>query len=427
MKKLNILVFPCGSEIGLEIHRSLKYSTHINLFGANSTDDHGKFVYKNYIGGLPFINDNKIIGALKIIVDQCQIDAIYPAMDKVIWKLKKEEMQLGCKVISANIKTLEICLSKRKTYKLFKDKIKTPKVFARIQEIDDYPVFIKPDIGYGSRGTFKANCFQDAEYFFEKFNMDDYVISEYLPYEEYTVDCFSNREGKLLFVGPRQRNRIMNGISVNTRPENDGLNCFYDFAKIINEVISFNGAWFFQVKKDKNRNLTLLEVASRLGGSSALFRARGINFALLSVFDAFNIDIEIIINNYDIELDRALDNKFRTSLNYSSVYVDFDDCLIVNNKINKELVAFLFQAFTDNKKIILISKHDGDLQLALKKFRLDTLFDEVIQLKKEDEKYKYIQDKNGIFIDDSFNERKKVLVQLNIPVFSSDMVDCLIN
>jgi hypothetical protein len=170
-----------------------------------------------------------------------------------------------------------------------------------------------------------------------------------------------------------------------------------------------------------------LEVASRLGGSSALFRARGINFALLSVFDAFNIDIEIIINNYDIELDRALDNKFRTSLNYSSVYVDFDDCLIVNNKINKELVAFLFQAFTDNKKIILISKHDGDLQLALKKFRLDTLFDEVIQLKKEDEKYKYIQDKNGIFIDDSFNERKKVLVQLNIPVFSSDMVDCLIN
>ena len=46
MKK-NILVFPCGSEIGLEIYNSVKYSTYFNLIGANSSDDHGKFVYEN--------------------------------------------------------------------------------------------------------------------------------------------------------------------------------------------------------------------------------------------------------------------------------------------------------------------------------------------------------------------------------------------
>ena len=40
----NILVFPCGSEIALEIYRSLRYSTHFKLIGANSLDDHGKFV-----------------------------------------------------------------------------------------------------------------------------------------------------------------------------------------------------------------------------------------------------------------------------------------------------------------------------------------------------------------------------------------------
>lgn len=53
---LNILVFPCGSEIALELHRSLKFSRHITLFGANSVDDHGKFVFENYIGGLPFFS-----------------------------------------------------------------------------------------------------------------------------------------------------------------------------------------------------------------------------------------------------------------------------------------------------------------------------------------------------------------------------------
>ena len=47
--KNNILVFPCGSEIGLEINNALKWSTHIELFGASSVDDHGKYVYLEII------------------------------------------------------------------------------------------------------------------------------------------------------------------------------------------------------------------------------------------------------------------------------------------------------------------------------------------------------------------------------------------
>ena len=61
MKKLKILVFPCGSEIGLEIHRSLKYSVHIELLGGSSVEDHGKFVFENYIGKIPFIDDSDFI------------------------------------------------------------------------------------------------------------------------------------------------------------------------------------------------------------------------------------------------------------------------------------------------------------------------------------------------------------------------------
>ena len=61
VKKKNILVFPCGSEIGLEIYRSLNYSTHLNLFGGNSIKDHGEFVYENYIGDLPFVSDENFV------------------------------------------------------------------------------------------------------------------------------------------------------------------------------------------------------------------------------------------------------------------------------------------------------------------------------------------------------------------------------
>jgi hypothetical protein len=424
MKPFNILVFPCGSEIGLEIHRSLKYSAHVNLVGANSIDDHGMFVYENYIGDVPFVDSPGIIPALKKIVRDYQIDALYPTMDKVISKLKSFESELGCKVISSEAVTTDICVSKTKTYQVLDGKVKTPKTYASMDLVDTYPIFIKPDIGYGARGTYRADTSDDAQDFFRK-NKGEYVITEYLPFEEFTVDCFTNKHGQLLFAGPRFRRRISNGISVNTQPVKDiDTSPFMKIASTINTVLKFRGAWFFQVKMDSNGNLTLLEIASRLGGSSSLFRCKGVNFALLSIFDAFDMEVSVNCNNYDIELDRALDNKYKVNVDYEVVYVDFDDCIVINGKINTNLMAFLFQAISNAKKLVLISKHDGDLTSALKKLRIENLFDEITHLRREDEKTNYILNKKSLFIDDSFAEREKVS-KLGIPVFSPDMIECL--
>jgi hypothetical protein len=78
---IRVLVFPCGSEVALEIYRSVKYSTHVELIGANSVDDHGKFVYENYVDGVPFVDSEDLIPHLKQLVEEQSIDAIYPAMD----------------------------------------------------------------------------------------------------------------------------------------------------------------------------------------------------------------------------------------------------------------------------------------------------------------------------------------------------------
>ena len=162
MKKLNILVFPCGSEIGLEIHSSLKHFTHFGLFGANSINDHGSFVFENYIGNVPFIKESNFISAIKEIVKANNIDAIFPAMDSVIVELKNNEIDIGCKVISSELETTKICLSKSRTYQALAGFVNVPLVYKSIKEISDYPVFLKPDIGYGSRGVFKADTKADT-------------------------------------------------------------------------------------------------------------------------------------------------------------------------------------------------------------------------------------------------------------------------
>ncbi len=60
MKK-KVLVFPCGSELGLELARSLKNDKHFELIGCSSIDDSGKYFFDKYINDLPFINDKNFI------------------------------------------------------------------------------------------------------------------------------------------------------------------------------------------------------------------------------------------------------------------------------------------------------------------------------------------------------------------------------
>ena len=40
-----------------------------------------------------------------------------------------------------------------------------------------------------------------------------------------------------------------------------------------------NGSWFFQMKRDSEGHLKLLEIAPRIGGTSSLYRIKGVNFS----------------------------------------------------------------------------------------------------------------------------------------------------
>ena len=424
MKK-NILVFPCGSEIGLNIYSSVRYSTYFHLIGASSVEDHGMFIYDDYIGGMPYITEESFIPALKTIISERRIDAIYPAMDKVISFLKINEEEIGCKVIAPEKTTTEICLSKRNTYEALKDVILTPHLYTPSQ-VNTYPVFVKPNIGYGAIGAKKIeNANELADILSVK---KDMLVLEYLPGEEYTVDCFTDKDGNLLYCAARSRNRVKNGVSINTSFVNDQSE-FIEIARKINSQISFRGAWFYQVKRNQDGNLCLLEIAARLGGSSLLSRAIGVNLALLTLFDAFDYKVSIQVNDsYSVILDRVLSNNYiYKDLSFSKVFVDYDDCLILDKcTVNADLVRFLYKCINEGKKIILLTKHAGELKPELKRYRLSCLFDEIIHIRRDEKKSSYIDTKDAIFFDDSFAERVEVQKDTGISVFSPEMVDVLL-
>jgi hypothetical protein len=420
MNKKRVLVFPCGSEVALEVYDSLKHSTHFEVFGASSVEDHGKFIFENYIGDIPFFSSENFISELKKIILEYKIDLIYPAMDSVICKLKENENQLGASVVSAPFETTKICLSKSKTYRILEHKINTPRVYSPNQPNFSFPVFIKPDIGYGSRDSFKINDFEELSFYLKK--RTDYIVCEYLEGEEYTIDCFTNKEGELLFTGARKRARVSNGISVKTETATALTREFEKIAHTINSLISFRGAWFFQLKKNSLGDPVLLEIASRIAGSSAVYRMQGVNFALLSCFDQLGINVSVQQNNFKVEMDRALSKKFILEINYNTIYIDLDDTLIVDDSVNTALIALIYRWINEKKDRILITKHKFNLSDTLKKYHLENLFTQVIHLDQQEAKSDYITEKDAIFIDDSYVERMNVFLKNGIPVFSTDSI-----
>ena len=187
------------------------------------------------------------------------------------------------------------------------------------------------------------------------------MILEYLPGSEYTIDCFTDRFGRLRFVSGRQRLRISNGISVRAKSvKNED---FKNIAEKINSSLKLRGAWFFQVKESSDGRLSLMEIATRIAGTMGYCRNMGVNLPLLSLFDKMGYDVDIIENNYNLELDRALSNSFKHDLCYKSVYLDFDDTVLIKNQINTTIISFIFQCLNEQIKVYLITKHAKDINL----------------------------------------------------------------
>lgn len=426
---VNVAVFPAGTEIGLEINRALQFSTHIKLFGLSSIPDHSRCVYRNYSGDIPYFTDENFIRKLNLFITEHNINYIYPAHDDVQLFLTVNAHLIKAEIITSELETVRVCRSKKSTYKFFSEFEFIPQFFEsnNTRSLDDseFPLFIKPDIGQGSKGAKRVNTTEELQYAIKE--NKELVICEYLPGEEYTIDCFTDYSGNLRVCNMRNRIRIKSGISVNSiKIEMD--NEVYNIANIINNKLKLRGAWFFQIKKDRNDNYKLMEIAPRVSGTMGINRNTGVNYPLLSIFDRMGIDVKINQNSYNIEVDRALFSRYITNLNFDNIYVDLDDTLIIDGKINSYMMMFLYQSINQGKSIYLLTKHQDDVYGTLENYCISSkIFNKVFHISKDDNKSKYIKDLKSIFIDDSFSERYKVSNELGIAVFDSSEIECLID
>ena len=425
-KQWNVLVFPGGTENGLEINKSLRNTKEVNLFSASSrVINHSDYMFNNHFI-LPDISEEKCLTELNKIIRIYKIDFIFPANSLIIDFLTENRSDIDCKIALPENSIVNLLRSKKKTYDFFKDNFKVTKTY-ELDKVENFPVFIKPDKMYGSIGAKIINS--KEELILSLKNQKDILICEYLPGEEYTVECFSTKNQGVIYCNARTRERIRMGTSMHCESADKKIQIIVEeIADKIFLELGIDGLWFFQVKTDYKGNLTLIEIETRVAGTMAFSRVFGVNLPLLLLYYLSGYEIGLNKQNYELILDRSLTNRYKTNIYYDTVYIDLDDTIIVKKRINLDIIKFLYQCVNFKKRIILISKSNKeDNTLFLRKNKLSELFDEVHWLKEEEKKYDYITDLNSIFIDDSFTQRLEVSINKGIYTFDPSMIEVLVD
>lgn len=426
--KRNVMIFSGGSYPGIEIYFALKYSMLFHPIMASSYSDHSRFVTEDFMENLPFTYENDFVEKFNKIIRDRNIEFVIPTHDTIAMVLMENKDRIDAVIVCSPKETTRLCRFKKKTYEKLKGCIFVPEIYHSIKENMNFPVFAKPDDGQGSVGAEKINNCDELKRALRR----EKIICEYLPGKEYTVDCFTNKNGELLFVNPRMRARVQYGIS--SRAENvDDETPFLKIAHEINRLIVFRGYWFIQLKEDSNGNLKLLELCTRFSGSFNHSQGYGINLPLLAVCDFAGMDVSVTKNNYKVAMDKTFIDRYELGYKYERVYIDYDDTITCENgkNINPLIMAFLYQCRNQGYEVILLTRHTVSKNNSLEKDMdrlgiMKSMFSSVIDMPWDDEKTNYINtDRPSIFIDNSFCERKKVSEIFQIPVFDVAHVFCL--
>ncbi|MGE0653783.1 MAG: ATP-grasp domain-containing protein, partial [Alphaproteobacteria bacterium] len=189
---------------------------------------------------------------------------------------------IGVALAISPVECLRICRDKQLLMEAVQGKVPIPAneplTEAVAARVDSFPRFAKPREGAGSRGVAKINSHADLD---RQPKDGSVMLQEYLPGEEYSVDVYVRRDGRVIAAVPRDRMKIDSGIAVASRTLN--LPDLMQSAIRTAEVIGIRGCANVQFKRAADGIFKLLEVNPRFPGTLPLTTAAGIDMPKLMV------------------------------------------------------------------------------------------------------------------------------------------------
>jgi len=271
---------------------------------------------------VPIAQAPLFIDAVMELCRKNKIDIILPLVTKELipFAASKDIFEKeGIKILVSSKESLEIANSKSRLYEFLQWRgIEVPefRIVETVEQFRDamnelgYPgkqLCFKPSVANGSRGfrilseninesdllfnQKPSSLFmrsEDATRILSSATFPELLISEYLPGEEYSVDCLA-KNGEPILVIPRLRTRMVNGISVEGEFIKD--DSIIDYCSRIIKELKLHGNIGIQVKRSAAGKWLILEVNPRVQGSISACLGAGVNLPVLAIKQELGLKI----------------------------------------------------------------------------------------------------------------------------------------
>lgn len=319
---INILITGGGAPGAAGIINCLQQEKIFSLTVADANPEAiGKHLNSKFYQ-IPFATSPNFVESVLSICLKNKIDIVLPLVTKELLPLAYQKRQFelaGVRLLISSAESLEIANNKSRLYQFLEWRglpvpafrvVETFEQFRKAIEDLGYPekqVCFKPSISNGSRGfrivTNQVNeldllfnhkpsnthiRYSEAERILSSGGFPELLISEYLPGNEYSVDCLANH-GEPIIILPRIRKKIVNGISVEgefVKEEN-----IINYCKQIIKELQLHGNIGIQVKQSTSGHFLILEINPRVQGAISTAMGAGLNLPALAIKNELGIDI----------------------------------------------------------------------------------------------------------------------------------------
>lgn len=312
--EVNILMTGAGAPGAAGIIKCLKKDKSFHVVSADADPQAlGKHLTDIFIH-IPRGDDAAFIPTVLDVCRKNNIHVVMPLVTRELIPLAKHINDFefaGVKLLVAPVESLEIANNKSRLYEFLQWRgLPVPgyRVIEKAEQLDeacrelDYPeknITIKPSISNGSRGfRIISEKFNQLDLFLNykpghqlitrrelkdilaSGPMPEMLLSEYLPGEEYSIDCLC-KKGEPLLIVPRLRRKIINGITVEGEFHKEEQ--IISYCSAIIKELNLHGNVGIQVKRSETGQFLILEINPRVQGTISSALGAGVNFPVLAV------------------------------------------------------------------------------------------------------------------------------------------------
>lgn len=245
MKK-RILIGSCGGLTGNYLTRQFQ-KLGCYVIGADAGERNATRFFVDEFVKLPPAKDKDFLSSLLRTLKERNVDYYIPVHSQEFRVIAKNEQMLRDNWDGKFI------ITPHETFELLDDKkignahlkaagIPVPQMYEDISAITQFPVFMKPDTGSGSKGSRKVETRKLAEAYAEIEPGSSFY--ELIRGTEFTVDCMFDDQGKLLGYNQRVREKSMGGGAIISR--NDYKFDILPYLKKLEAAFVFKGCVNFQ-------------------------------------------------------------------------------------------------------------------------------------------------------------------------------------